>query len=140
MRSRGTSNHGRFAAAGGLTVGATLAVSGVAQAAPTTFTVGSTADPGTPVTDCTSPSNTDCSLREAIQQANANSGADTIVFRSGLTGSINLVGQLDINDALTIQGPGASVITVDGGLGTRIMYADVSSGDLVSITGLTLTR
>jgi hypothetical protein len=131
----------RLVAAGGLTAGATLAASGVAHAAPTTFTVGTIADPGSAVSDCTSPSNVDCSLREAISQANANAGADTIVFRSGLTGAIDLAaGQLEITDALTIQGPGANLVTVDGGLNSRIIYANTTYGNPVSISGLTLAH
>jgi parallel beta-helix repeat protein len=139
--ARRNSQKRRLVAAGGLTAGATLAVSGVAHAAPTTFTVGTTADPGSVVSDCTSPSNVDCSLREAISEANANADADTIVFRSGLSGAINLTaGQLEITDALTVQGPGASLMKVDAGLNSRIIYAHTKYGDPVSISGLTLAR
>jgi predicted outer membrane repeat protein len=131
----------RLVAASGLAAGATLAVPGAAHAVPTTFTVGTTDDPGSAVTDCTTPSNVDCSLREAITQANANAGADTIVFRSGLTGTINLAsGQLEITDALTIQGPGASLMKVDGGLNSRIIYAHTTAGNPVTIAGLTLAK
>jgi hypothetical protein len=142
MREAKRSSHTRrLVAASGLTAGATLAVSGAAQAAPTTFTVGTNADPGTAVSDCTSASNTDCSLREAISQANLNDGADTIVFASGVTGAITLQnGQLEITDALTIQGPGASQLKIDGGLSSRIIDAHTKYGDPVSISGLTLTR
>ena len=44
-------------------------------ASATTFTVNSTADPGDGVCDAT-----ECTLREAINAANANSGTDTIAF------------------------------------------------------------
>ncbi|MBS0570240.1 MAG: hypothetical protein JSS28_06520 [Proteobacteria bacterium] len=55
------------------------------------------------------------SLRDAIAQANANPGADTITFASNVTGTITLTsGSLVINDDVTIQGPGASVLTIDG--------------------------
>ncbi len=67
------------------------------------FQVTSTADSGTG------------SLRDAINQANANPGADTITFNSSVTGTISLTsGTLQITDDLDIQGPGASVLTVDG--------------------------
>src|SRR6185295_16672385 len=48
-------------------------------------------------------------LRDAINQANQLSGADTIVFDSSLNGtSIKLTqGQLNITDAVTIRGNGA---------------------------------
>jgi hypothetical protein len=55
------------------------------------------------------------SLRDAIAQANANPGADTITFASNVSGTITLTtGSLVINDAVDIQGPGASVLTIDG--------------------------
>src|SRR5262249_29389479 len=50
------------------------------------------------------------SLRQAIHDANAtvSPGPDEIVFAAGLTGTITLTsGQLDILDALVIDGPGA---------------------------------
>ena len=52
------------------------------------------------------------SLRDEV----ANTGAGGIVdFQSGLTGTINLTsGQIAIAKNLTIQGPGAAVITVSG--------------------------
>ena len=47
------------------------------------------------------------SLRQAVLDANGNSGADAIDFASGLTGTIGLTGgQLTITDALAIDGPG----------------------------------
>jgi hypothetical protein len=112
----------RLLAAGGLTAGATLAMAGAAQAE--TFTVGTIDDPGADVSDCTTATNTDCSLREAITEANDASGADNVVFRSGLSGTIDLTpdGQLEITEALAIQGPGATQITVDGGGNSRDFY------------------
>src|SRR5208283_584475 len=48
------------------------------------------------------------SLRQAILDANANPGADTIDFAGGVTGPIALASNLpDISDNLTINGPGA---------------------------------
>src|SRR6185503_3437032 len=57
----------------------------------------------------------DCSLREAVIAANANAGADTIVFNAGVnpvlsrTGTDNAasLGDLDINDSVTIMGNGS---------------------------------
>ena len=55
------------------------------------------------------------SLSDAIDQANANVGQDTITFQTGLTGTITLTADLPkITDAVDIQGPSASAITVDG--------------------------
>src|SRR5712691_5654289 len=53
------------------------------------------------------------SLRAAVSAANANPGADAIDFAT--TGTIALTsGELDITDSLTINGPGASDLTVSG--------------------------
>src|SRR5262245_22415092 len=110
-RNRAEAHRRRLLAAGGLTAGATLAFSGVAHAAPMTFTVGSL-DDTTGAADCADPTNTDCTLRQAIIDANANAGADTIVFRSGLTGTITLTADPEpITEAVSINGPGASQIT-----------------------------
>lgn len=133
----------QLATGAGLTVGATLLVGGVAQAAPITYTVGSLADT-TGATDCATPTNTDCTLRQAITDADSNSGADMIVFRSGLTGTITLTGgQLYISDPLTIQGPGASQVTVSGNNASRVFVVSgveqSTSPELSTISGLTIT-
>ena len=76
-------------AAGGLGAGATFAFSGSALAAQT-YTVGTPAD-NSAVGDCTSPANTDCTLRQAIGLANANAGGDTILFSASLSGQTRLM-------------------------------------------------
>src|SRR5262245_45084721 len=125
--------------AGGITAGATIAMSGVAQAAPVTYTVGTNADSSSGGA-CTTPTNTDCSLREAIDLANANAGfTDTIVFNSNLTGqTINLTtGNLHIGESVTIAGPGASQLTVDGTGAGRIFYVGFGADNAIS--GMTMT-
>ncbi len=73
-----------------------------AHAAPTTFTVNSTADPGNGVCNATQ-----CTLREAIEAANANPGADTIAFNIPGDGPHTI----SPNSAL----PGiANPVTIDG--------------------------
>src|SRR5690349_8952773 len=132
--------HRRLLAAGGLTAGATLALAGPAHAA-TTFTVGSPADT-TGASDCTTPGNTDCTLRQAILDANTNPGADTIVFASSLSGqTITLTTDpAQITEAVSIQGPGAGQLTVDGNGNYRDFDVEpATSGDAVSISGLTIT-
>jgi hypothetical protein len=117
-------------------------MSGVAHAAPLTYTVGTNADSSSGGA-CTTPTNNDCSLREAIGLANANSGADTIQFNSNLSGqTISLTTDvLAIDEALTITGPGASDLTIDGGGSYEIFYIDPSTTyDPVSISGLNLTN
>ncbi len=95
------------------------------------------------------------SLREAINQANTNPGADTITFSSlfDTTQTIALTSQLPtITDNLTITGPGQTLLTLDAGNGTddtfdtgdgfRILEIDNGdNGNLIDIeiSGLTLT-
>jgi predicted outer membrane repeat protein len=86
-----------------------------------TFTVTNTADNGSG------------SLRQAILDANAASGADTIVF-SGVSGTITLTtGQITVTDSLTITGPGASVLTITNPTDRALLIDDAGT---VSISGL----
>jgi hypothetical protein len=81
----------------------------------------------------------DGTLRGEI--AAAQSG-DTIVFAPSLDGQritlsyLNTISQLEINKNLTIQGPGAGLLTVDGGNQTRVFQVD--AGASVTISGLTI--
>lgn len=87
------------------------------------------------------------SLRDAIKQANAHLGSDTIVFqglfRAGLANTITLTsGELAITDSLTIVGPGADALTVSGNHTSRIFSIDNYNGtsDLnVTFQGLTIS-
>ena len=112
------------------------AVADVAQPGPT-FTVNTLADHDDGV--CGS---SDCSLREALNAANAAVGANTIKFAANVTGTITLtLGELQITDAVTITGPGARVLSVDANLASRVLtIASTSQGTPVAISGLTLTR
>ena len=83
------------------------------------------------------------SLRQAILNANANPGPDTIDFAPGLSGTIVLTsGELQVANDVTIVGPGANLLTIDGKNASRIF--DVDDGNshtaIVAISGLTLTR
>ncbi len=78
------------------------------------------------------------SLRDAVSTAVAG---DTVNFTSGLSGTINVSSEILVDKALTIDGPGAAAITVDGGDNNRIFrVAPVTVGDPVSISGLTLAN
>ncbi len=83
-----------------------------------------------------------CSLRAAIQQANAWPGSDTIVLDgssypltiAGANEEATLSGDLDITDDTVIEGNGS---TIDAsGLGDRIF--DIRAGNTVAISYLTL--
>jgi parallel beta-helix repeat protein len=124
---------GRKLATGtGLTVGATLALAGSAQA--TDFTVKQLGDAGDNTCDAT------CTLRDAVDDANNNSGPDRILFQSGLSGTIQLANpQLRINDPVEILGPGAGTLAVTTYAYNRIAYIYTDSNEPVLISGLTLT-
>jgi hypothetical protein len=81
------------------------------------------------------------SLRDAIVQANENPGSDLIVFRKGLTGTIAVVGgEMQITDTLTIKGPGASKLTLDANLTSRIFTVtddDPEKDSPLTVSGLT---
>lgn len=71
------------------------------------------------------------SLRQAISDALSN---DTINF--GVSGTIFVNSYLPISKNLTIEGPGASVLAIDGGNTTRIFEDDLSTYNTVTISGL----
>jgi hypothetical protein len=79
------------------------------------------------------------SLRQAVLDANAQPGADTIRFAHGLHGTITLTsGQLDITDGLTIDGPAAGRLAVSGNHASRVF--EVGNGIPAAIDGLTITN
>ncbi len=79
------------------------------------------------------------SLSQAIIDANASAGADTIEFAPGVTGMINLITNLpDITDSLTIRGPGSDELTITGNeMYHAFTIATAGSGG-VTISGLTV--
>lgn len=126
----------------GLAVTATLGVAGGAQAAGSYYYyVGSTADTST-ATDCDVPSNTDCTLRDAINASNNNNGyADTIYFSSTISGTpIVLTGDLPtIDDPVYIVGNGPGATTISGDESHRIFDINLTTaGDTVGIYGMSL--
>jgi uncharacterized protein YjdB len=79
------------------------------------------------------PSHAGTSLRDAI--AAASSGADTITFQPGLRGPITLEqGTLTLGKSVTVQGPGAGVITVDGNNAAAVFTVSAE----VTLSGLTI--
>ncbi|HXU38061.1 MAG TPA: HYR domain-containing protein [Blastocatellia bacterium] len=81
----------------------------------------------------------DGSLRQAILDANANPGPDSIDFQDELAGTILLTsGQLPaISEDLTINGPGVFSITVSGNHASRVF--EVNGKVTVMISGLTIS-
>lgn len=84
------------------------------------------------------------SLREAIVAANETPGHDVITFKPGLAGTIALNDdQLAITDGLTIRGPKANEIVVDGGGDVRVfaVLPDASGvSPQVAISNLTISN
>ncbi len=85
------------------------------------------------------------SLRQAIEDANATSGNDTIDFDELLReGTITLTsGELEIFDDLTINGLGADELTVSGNNASRVFLIDDSNESNqieVAINNLTITE
>jgi hypothetical protein len=69
------------------------------------------------------------SLRQAVSDANANAGADTISFQPGLIGTITLTtGEIVVYDELTIAGPGAEMIAISGNHASGIFTCEAFFG------------
>jgi CSLREA domain-containing protein len=81
-----------------------------------------------------------CSLREAINAANAAVGSDEISFSLPPSSTITLSGsQLPIiNDTLTIAGGTAISLTVSGDYASRVF--EIGTGTAVTITDLTIAK
>jgi hypothetical protein len=86
-----------------------------------------------------------CTLRAAIQEANALAGADTIVVPVGNyvlnrgSGDDNATnGDLDITTTITILGAGARSTVVDGNALDRVF--DVRGSGVATISGVTITN
>lgn len=94
--------------------------------------------------DCNTSAN-NCTLRAAIQQANAWPGHHTIVlpagtFTLGIAGRGNssaATGDLDITGNLTIRGAGAGVTVINAGGIDRVF--DIGPGVSAEISGVTIT-
>lgn len=78
-------------------------------------------------------------LRYCMAQANSAGGSNTIEF--SVTGTINLAGELPaINNNLTINGPGANLLTVRRNTGGDYRIFTINSNRVVTINGLIITK
>ena len=130
-------NLGRVAIGGSLLAasgGGTLALlQSPASATGATFTVTNTNDSGAG------------SLRAAITSANADSVSDTIVFDpsvfDGITPrTINLVTRLEVTEAVSIVGPGANALSINGGGTNQVFYFYSHGSGAASLSGVTITN
>ncbi len=91
-------------------------------------------------------SDPECTLRAAIQQANASPGADLIIVPAGIypitiTGNDNAaaMGDFDITDDVNIVGAGAAATVIDGGGMERVFHMDPSDAGIhVNLSGVTV--
>jgi len=95
----------------------------------TTFPVTKTADTDDGVCD------PDCSLREAIDAANTNPGADDVPVPAGTY--LLTLGQLVVSDAVSIVGEGQTNTIIDGNATDRVFDIEATSG-VVEISGVTI--
>lgn len=85
-----------------------------------------------------------CTLRAAIQQANAWAGTDVVVLPAGIYAltvsgageNAAASGDLDITDNLILNGAGAATTVIDGGAIDRVL--DIADGVTAQISGVTL--
>jgi hypothetical protein len=132
----------RIAVGAGISLGAALGLTATAQAAD--YTVDRTDDPAGPG-GCVLATPNDCSLRQALNDAQSAPNSptvDRVLFQSGLSGTITLTSAgLFVSDPVNIVGPGANVLAVSGGDGQRVFDTEQATpGDPVTISGLTLTH
>jgi hypothetical protein len=114
----------RIATGAGICVGAALAAPATAQA--NDFAVTNLSNSGAG------------SLREAIEDANATSAEDRIVFNSKLSGTINLSSVLEISESVEIVGPGARKVTMRGPTGGGEDALTGDSFQYLTISDLTI--
>ena len=107
-----------------------LLTTGILNAA--TLTVNSLSDTSDGICDAV-----ECTLRDAIIEANAGAGADTIVI--SVAGTINLFGELPaITDDVAINGPGANQLTVQPGCCTPYTIFTITTAGIVNFSGLSI--
>ena len=125
---------------------ACAAIHGIAHAV--TFTATTTLDSldASPGDGVCADADGQCSLRAAIQEANALAGEDTIMLgagtyaftRAGGNEDAAASGDLDITDDLGLQGTGAEATIIDGGALDRVVDLRGSTPHSVRLENLTL--
>ena len=142
----GTNDTASVSATANSTLGSyTVSASTAGAASAATFHLSNDETPSLVVTtteDVVNPYDGLTSLREAINYAESLDGSATITFASNVTGTIALNGSElllnDLNGALTIQGPGADVLSISGNNASSVF--EISSYTTAEIDGLTITQ
>ncbi len=125
-----------------LLIFACLFAAPASAAAPQSWTVTTLLDQIDATPDCTSGTGSTCSLRDAITLANKDSG-DTVQFAPGVAGTIYLADntgywQYNITASMTIEGPGANLLTISGGKEISLFYLNGTNPVTFAISGMTL--
>ncbi|MBZ0114983.1 MAG: hypothetical protein K8J08_21160 [Thermoanaerobaculia bacterium] len=122
-----------------------LAISTIAPLAAAVFQVDRFDDPF-PAQACDTLVPMDCSLREAVINANTTVGPDLILLpagtytltRSGIDEDASFTGDLDLTDLVRIEGAGEALTIIDGGgpggLGDRILDIHTSDAEIADLT------
>jgi hypothetical protein len=119
----------------GLAAGATLALASPAVAAPLYLTVNQSGDAGDGTCDAT------CTLRDAVDDANANANEfDYIYFSGSISGSVLTAGQISVTDGVGFYGNGPGATTISGGNSSRIFYLNPGYDYSVNFNNLTLAN
>jgi len=83
----------------------------------------------------------DLSLREAIAITNAARGHDTIRFADHVRGNIAMMSlSMNIDDDLTIEGPGAGALAINGNIMQVFIVQSATTNPTVEMRGLTITN
>src|SRR5262249_38141625 len=82
----------------------------------------------------------DCTLRDAVTEANDNTGVfDDITFASAITGVTLGGSELNVTEGVYIQGNGADATTISGDDASRLFNLDPGASEPVAFRDLTLT-
>lgn len=77
------------------------------------------------------------SLMQAVQDANALAGQDTILFDANVRGTINNYGTIILTDGLVMIGPGPDLLAISANQNGRVVYIDYCYGKNFHFEGLT---
>jgi len=68
------------------------------------------------------------SLMQAVQDANALAGQDTILFSTNVRGTIYNTGVLQLTDVLVMIGPGPDLLAISANQNGRVVYINYCVG------------
>jgi hypothetical protein len=107
-----------------------------ASALATNYAVTRQDDPSAGMGSCATPG-APCSLRQAVNTANANAGADVITLPAGDYQRNGALGDVDATESLTLAGDGARTTTIRGASSTRGLQ--IGSAGTYEVRDVTIT-